>query len=250
MKAPIRRLLIAGLRVIFPPQCLGCDTVVQDDGALCPTCWPDTPFITGMVCDACGVALPGGGADAAICDDCQLTPRPWLRGRAALDYGGKARGLVLALKHADRLDLAGPLAGWMARAGAPILTPGMIAVPVPLSAQRMLARRANQAAVLALALARQPQAQAVGLRVIPDALLRTRHTGSQDGLTRDQRLLNLRGAFAVRPARRAALSGQPVLLIDDVMTSGATLAGCAQACLEAGSGPVSVLVLARVAKGG
>lgn len=248
MKAPFRAATGAVLRLVFPPQCLCCGAGVQAEGALCPDCWPHVSFTTGLVCEACGVPLPGSAAGVVLCDDCQATPRPWLRGRAAISYAGKGRDLVLALKHADRLDLAPALAGWLARAATPLLVPGMIVAPVPLSARRMMKRRANQAAVLALALARRPELRDLKLRVLPDLLIRTRHTGSQDGLSRDQRALNVRAAFAVRPARAAALSGQPVLLVDDVMTSGATLAACAEACLAAGSGPVSTLVLARVAK--
>ncbi len=239
------------MRIVFPPQCLCCGARVETEGALCPACWPRTPFVQGLVCDACGTPLPGSEAEGRVlCDDCLATPRPWVQGRAALMYREAGRDLVLALKHADRLDLAPALAGWMARAAGPILADGMIVAPVPLAWRRMLKRRANQAAVLALALARHPIGRRHGLTAQPDLLIRTRDTGSQDGLTRDQRAVNVRAAFDVRPSRRAALAGRPVLLIDDVMTSGATLAACAEACLATGSGPVSVLVLARVAKDG
>ena len=247
MKAPIHAAGTTALRLVFPPQCLCCGARVEDEGTLCPACWAETPFITGLVCDACGTPLPGEGGHE-LCDECLATPRPWSQGRAALVYGGPARRLVLSLKHADRLDLAPALAGWMMRAAAPLLVEGMIVAPVPLSRRRMLQRRANQAAVLAGSMCRSPAGRALQLNAVPDLLIRSRHTGSQDGLSREGRFANLAGAFALRDRHRAGIAGRPVLLVDDVMTSGATLAACTSVCQAAGSGPVSVIVLARVAK--
>lgn len=234
----------SALRLIFPPACVGCGAQVASDFGLCGDCWRGVAFIGGLVCDGCGTPLPGADEGRAEhCDDCLTIARPWLRGRAAILYKDKGRDLVLALKHADRLDLVRPMAGWLARAAAPLLEPGMVIAPVPLHWTRLIRRRYNQSALLSRALAR-----IAGLDHCPDLLVRRRRTDSQDGRGRDQRFANLAGALAAHPRRRHHLADRHVLLIDDVMTSGATFAAAADACHAAGASRVSVLALARVAK--
>jgi ComF family protein len=234
----------SALHLLFPPQCLGCGAPVASDFGLCPDCWRDTPFIAGLVCDRCGTPLPGtdDGAEAT-CDDCMTIARPWGRGRAALLYRDMGRKLVLALKHGDRQELAAPAATWMVRAARPILVADMIVAPVPLHWRRLLKRRFNQSALLS-----KEVAKLAGFDHCPDLLCRRRMTESQEGRTRDGRFLNVQDAITLHPGRRARLSGRPVLLVDDVMTSGATLAVAAEACLAGGATQVSVLTLARVAK--
>lgn len=233
------------LRIAFPPQCVSCGEMVEDSFGLCGPCWRDTAFITGTVCVKCGCPLPGAAsADADdICDDCMSIARPWDRGRAALIYRDNARRLVLALKHGDRLDLARPASRWMAGVAAPCLAEDSVLVPIPAHYTRLLRRRYNQSAVLAQALAR-----VLHRPCIPDLLRRARRTRMQDGMSREERFRNM--AQAIRPGRRAAqrLAGRAVLLVDDVMTSGATLAAAAEAAHQAGARQVCVLVLARVAK--
>ncbi|MBK5933990.1 ComF family protein [Rhodovulum imhoffii] len=229
------------LHLIYPPRCVACGEGVETDFALCPSCWGQMPFILGAVCDLCGAPLPGLCGEPLICDDCLYKPRPWDRGRSAVLYEGRARDLVLALKHGDRTDLARPMAHWLARVAAPLVQPGMVVVPVPLHRLRLLRRRYNQAALLGEGVAR-----ALGLAYCPDLLVRRRATAVQEGLGVAARAANIAGAIEVHPRR--SVDGRPVLLVDDVMTSGATLAACAVACRGAGSGPVSVLALARVAK--
>lgn len=229
---------------MFPPRCIACGAGVAADFGLCPACWRETPFASGLVCDKCGAPLPGADeGKPEYCDDCLTIARPWQRGRAALVYKDAARRMVLAFKHGDRLDLRRPLAGWMLRAAAPLLEPGMVLAPVPLHRLRLLKRRYNQSALLSGAVAR-----AAGLTHVVDLLQRTRATRSQEGLHRDERFANLSGAVRINPRRAGLLAGRHVLLVDDVMTSGATFAVCADACLAAGAENVSVLALARVAK--
>jgi ComF family protein len=232
------------LQVIFPPACIGCGGPVASDFGLCAACWAETPFISGLVCDKCGTPLPGEDEGRAeFCDDCLTIARPWEHGRAALVYKDKARHMVLSLKHGDRLDLVRPAGEWLARAVAPILEAGMIVAPIPLHWTRLFRRRYNQSALLSRALAR-----ITGLGHCPDLLIRSRKTPSQEGRSRDDRFANLSGAIRVHPQRKKHLIGRHVLLVDDVMTSGATFAGAADACLAAGATKVSVIALARVAK--
>jgi ComF family protein len=232
------------LHLVYPPQCLTCDARVTTDFGLCAQCWRDTPFITGLTCTKCGTPLPGeDDAVDVLCDDCLMIARPWSQGRAALLYRDNARKLVLSLKHGDRIDLARPVAQWMARAAQPLLVPGMVVAPVPLHWMRLLKRRYNQAALLSSGVARM-----AGLDHCPDLLQRRRSTGSQDGLTRDGRFANMADALTVHPKRHHMVEGRHVLLVDDVMTSGATLATAAEACIAAGAIGISVLVMARVVK--
>ena len=235
----------AALHLIYPPQCLACDAPVAHDFGLCGPCWRDTPFISGLICDICGAPLPGEDpGHSVLCDDCLTIARPWIKGRAALLYQDNARRMILALKHGDRTDLALPMAGWMTRIAGPLLRqPGLVVAPVPLHWLRLLTRRYNQAALLSSRIARE-----AGLAHCPDLLARARNTRSQEGRDRDGRFQNVTGAFRVLPRHREKIAGRPVLLVDDVMTSGATLAAGAEACRGAGAASVSVLVLARVAK--
>ncbi|MFY2823258.1 double zinc ribbon domain-containing protein [Ruegeria sp. MALMAid1280] len=232
------------VHLIYPPRCLGCGELTEADFGLCGQCWRDTPFIGGVVCESCGVPLPGEADGHRIeCDDCMKSPRPWQDGRAALLYDGKARSLILALKHGDRPELVKPAARWMAQAGRELLRDDMLIAPVPLHWSRLLKRRYNQSALLAQHLGRQS-----GLDVCPDLLLRRVRTPVLDGKTAVERAETLADAIVTHPKRRHRMQGRDVLLVDDVMTSGATLSACARVCLAAGANHIFVLVLARVAK--
>jgi predicted amidophosphoribosyltransferase len=232
------------LRVMYPPQCVMCDARVEDDFALCSRCWEQTTFIRGLVCDLCGLPLRGEDPGRPVqCDDCMAIARPWRQGRAAILYREGGRRLVLALKHGDRTDLVRPAAAWMRDAGAALLRPGVVLVPVAVHWRRLLSRRYNQAALIAAELARL-----TGLEWQPDSLVRTRPTRTLDGLNRDQRFATLSQAVSPHARRGGRLSGRDVVLVDDVMTSGATLAAAAEACHAAGASSVCTLVLARVAK--
>ena len=229
------------LDAIYPATCLACDARIEGERALCGKCWGETPFVSGLACDKCGVPLPGDSEEGELCDDCLTIARPWNHGRAALLYAGTARKMVLALKHADRTELVPQMARWMARAGQGVIAETDTVIPVPAHWTRAVSRRYDQAVLLAVALA-----QITGQACKSDALIRLRKTGSQDGKTRDERFANTEGAFRAR----YSLEGARVLLVDDVMTSGATFAAAADACFAARAKDVSVLALARVAKDG
>ena len=235
------------IRAIYPPSCVACDAPTMDENGLCLPCWGDTRFISGCACDACGMPLPGedDGLDRILCDDCIAAPRPWHRGRAAILYHGTGRRLVMALKHGDRTDLAVAGARWMAARAAGIADADSVVVPVPLHWMRLAKRRYNQAALLSARVARH-----LGALHLPDALLRARATRPLEHETRADRMAALDGAIRPHPWRGGKLAGRRVLLIDDVMTSGATLGAATAAARQAGAASVDVLTLARVARDG
>ncbi|QFT83021.1 DNA utilization protein GntX [Roseovarius sp. THAF27] len=232
------------LRVVYPPRCTLCGGLVESEFGLCGPCWRDTPVLAGLVCDLCGCPLPGeeAGSDAR-CDDCLRVARPWQKGRAALIYKDNARKLVLALKHGDRHDVVPLAATWMKGAAAPLMVPECLFVPVPLHWTRLLKRRFNQSALLAQAAAKELNAA-----WCPDVLKRVRRTPSLDGKGMEARFATLDAAIRVRKGRRVMIHGRVVILVDDVMTSGATLAACAGALLAGGAAEVRTLTLARVVK--
>lgn len=239
------RSAAAGLvDLIYPPRCLACPASTDSPHGLCPACWRDTHFIAGAACRRCGAPLTGevDGADEALCEGCLRHPPAWDRGAAAVVYGGAARRAVLALKHGDRLDMAAPLARWMAAAGRELLGGADFIAPAPLHRLRLLKRRYNQSAELARRLARIADRP-----VAVDLLTRTRATAPQEAMDRAARAANQAGAFAVTPRWRGRVEGRAILLVDDVLTSGATLSACADCLKAAGAARVDVLALARVA---
>lgn len=231
------------LDLLLPPQCLCCDARVAAQGQLCATCFSRVTFITEPYCACCGVpfaaasqALAGG-----LCPTCAATPPVFQQARAALRYDAGARQLVLPLKHADRPELAAMLAPHLVRAGAALLRDGELLVPVPLHRWRLFHRRYNQAALLACAVGRL-----TGVAVARDLLLRHRATVPLGEKSAAERAQVVRDAFAVRASRAGLLAGRRVVLIDDVLTSGATANACAEVLLAGGARRVDVLVAARV----
>ena len=236
----------AGRRVIdvlLPPRCLACGEIVSADGALCPACWSTLAFIGPPCCRQCGTPFAFDPGDGAVCGECARRPPLFERARAALRYDEASRGLILGFKHADRTHAAPAFAAWMVRAAGSLLAEAEVIVPVPLHWTRLVRRRYNQAALLALAIGR------IGNRaVVPDALIRRRRTPSQGQMRRLGRFRNVAGVFAVHPRRADRIAGRRVLLVDDVLTTGATVEACIRALRAGGAKTVDVLTLARVVR--
>lgn len=232
------------IRAIYPPQCVACDAQTDDDFGLCAECWRETQFIGGLICDTCGAPLLGEDHGETVhCDDCMTIARPWKKGRAVLVYSGVGRRLVLGLKHGDRTDYVLAAARWMAQKIDDWVKLDTIIVPVPLHRSRLMRRRYNQSALLAHEIGK-----ITGLPVCADALLRKKKTKPLEGHSRDARFAELSDAICPNPKKSGAIAGKSVILIDDVMTSGATLAASAEAARAAGATNVSIVTLARVVK--
>jgi ComF family protein len=241
--AAARRWGRATLDALVPPLCLSCGTGIDAPGALCAACWSRVAFMAPPLCACCGFPFETESGPDALCAAC-LAKRPrYRRARAAFRYDDNSRRLVLMFKHADRLDPAPTFARWLAQAGAELLADADVIAPVPLHRWRLLWRRYNQSAELARALGRLS-----GKRVVPDLVQRHRHTPPQADRNARERRLNVAGAFRVHPYRRDHVRDKSILLIDDVLTTGATVEACARVLLRAGAASVDVLTLARVVR--
>ena len=230
----------AALDVLYPPTCLACRAATSAAGGLCPACWRAMRFIERPFCDRLGTPFEHDLGEGLLSPQAVSDPPVFQRARAVARFeDGPARRLVHRLKYSDRGELAGPMGGWMARAGADVLAEADAVTPVPLHARRLWARRFNQAAALAREIARRS-----GKPFEPALLQRVKATRSQVGLSREQRLQNLQGAFRVGAA--APVRGRRIVLIDDVLTSGATANAAARALLKAGATQVDLIVFARV----
>lgn len=232
------------LDALLPPRCLGCGLIVEGRSSLCADCWRGLTFLGSPLCRICGYPLPQTVADMPVCAGCAAAPPAFARARAALRYDDGARGMILRFKHADRTDIGRTFGRMLESAGHELLGECDIIVPVPLHRWRLLQRGYNQAALLAHALA-----AGGSRRVIPDLLQRVQATASQQGLTGDQRLDNIKAsAFRLHPRHGARIAGKRILLIDDVLTTGATITACTNVLLIGGAAAVDVLALARVVR--
>jgi ComF family protein len=228
------------LDLLFPPLCIGCRAPVGEAG-FCADCWSGIAFLDGPGCTCCGLPFPVALEGENFCAACLAKPPAFDTARAIMAYDEKSRGAILALKHADRLDLVPGFARWLGRAGRTTLAQCDLVVPVPLHPWRLWQRRYNQSAEMARRLARDWN------MAFDNALVRSRSTPSQGAMSSAKaRRRNVQRAFQVREPMRVA--GKSVLLLDDVMTTGATVEACARALKRAGAARVHVLALARVVK--
>lgn len=228
--------------ILFPPACPGCRNLVQAPGTLCAGCWPRLRFLERPWCEVLGTPFPYDMGAGAISPEAMASPPPFARARAAVSYSGAARQIVQNLKYRDRTDLAPWMAAWMVRAGAELLKDADMVVPVPLHRRRFFWRRFNQSAELA-----RHVAQRAGLPLAVGAVERSKRTRQQVGLGAKAREDNVRGAFKVTDAE--GLRGRRVLVIDDVITTGATVSALARALKRGGAREVDVLAFARAIPG-
>jgi ComF family protein len=235
-----RSILGLALGVALPQLCAACREPVASEG-LCAACWSKLSFIAPPYCARLGIPFPFDPGPGILSLEAIADPPAYNRARAAVRFDDIARKLVHGLKYADRLDLAPIMGRWMAHAGRELIAEADLLVPVPLHWRRQWARRFNQSALLAEVIGK-----ASGLRVCHGMLKRIKATAHQVGLARSERALNVQGAFGVPADGRSALAGRRIVLVDDVLTSGATIEACTRALLRAGVAGVDVLVFARV----
>lgn len=229
------------LNFIFPPQCSICKTRVQNTDTLCNECFSRIRFISKPYCEKCGRPFEFQIADELFCGACLTKKQVFHKARAAFKYDDFSRQLILPFKHSDHIELTTLLTNLLYQAGGDLFEEADILIPVPLHRFRLMKRKYNQSALLAKALSdriKKPFATGV--------LLRVKHTQSQGHMKKAERKQNVSKAFQVKNALK--IVGKHVLLIDDVMTSGATLNECAKALKKAGANKVSYLTLARVLK--
>lgn len=239
-----RSLLRAALDVALPPLCAACREPVETSG-LCAVCWSKLSFITRPYCERLGIPFQYDPGPGVLSMEAIAAPPAYNRARAAVRFDEISRALVHALKYGDRLDLAPMMGRWISHAGGEVLAEADALVAVPLHWRRQWARRFNQSAMLAASISAQS-----GVPVAAGALKRVKATAQQVGLTRAERASNIQGAFKVPDNGRAEVAGRRLVLVDDVLTSGATVDGCARALNRAGAASVDVLVFARVADPG
>ncbi|OKO80011.1 competence protein ComF [Bradyrhizobium sp. NAS80.1] len=253
--APLRAVWTAGRHVLtraarlaldiaLPTLCVSCREPVDGEG-VCAACWARLSFIERPYCPRLGIPFVYDPGPDMLSMEAIASPPAYQRARAAVRYDDVARTLVHALKYQDRTDLAPAMGRWMARAGGELLTGADMLIPVPLHWRRAWRRRYNQSGALARVIERQS-----GVKVRGEVLRRVRATEQQIGLSRAQRATNVQGAFQVSPDRQTEVQGCRIVLIDDVLTSGATLDACARALLRARAAQVDVLVFARVVENG
>lgn len=243
--AALAGLAARGADLLMPPACLACTTPIDRHHALCARCWASTTFIRAPLCDVTGIPLPFGGEGRMVSARALAGPPDYDRARAVAHHAGAMRRLVHRFKYADSHEARPLFARWLAEAGRDLLAEADVIVPVPMGRWRLILRRYNQAAILAGEVARLSD-----VPMAPLVLVRARKASRQVGLTRAQRRDNVAGAFRVAAHRRREVEGRRVLLIDDVVTTGATVEACARVLKKAGATHVDVLALALVCEPG
>ncbi len=234
------------LDLFYPPSCMSCRAAVSAPHTLCAECWTQVRFIERPYCERLGTPFAQDLGPGLLSPECMADPPVWQRARAVCAFDeGPARRIIYRFKYWDRMEVAGPAGLWMARAGPDVLDGADRLIPIPLHRIRLISRRFNQAAALAHSVS-----DACGVPVDLHALERVKPTPPQVGLSKLQRSVNLQGAFFVGDEAKMRIAGARLVLIDDVLTTGATANAAARALLRAGAANVDVLTFARVVLSG
>jgi ComF family protein len=226
--------------LLLPPVCIACRAPIASHGLLCGACFASIDFIAPPICARLGVPLPYDAGEGSLSAAAIAFPPVYDRARAAARYSDTMRELIQSFKYRDRQEGLPLFARWLKKAGTEVIAGADLVVPVPLYPSRLWWRRFNQSAMLASALGR-----ITGIPVDCFTLKRVRRTASQVGLSADQRRRNVAGAFKVDKARSSHVRKKNVIVVDDVVTTGATVEACARALKRAGAARVDVLALAR-----
>ncbi|MEX2248671.1 MAG: ComF family protein [Parvibaculum sp.] len=231
--------------IALPPLCLGCGRGVDAHGALCARCWSEADFIERPFCAVMGLPFSFDTGPETVSAVALAQPPAYARARAVMRYNDRSAALLHRFKYGDRMEVGPAFARWLARSGAELLADADLLAPVPLHKRRLFSRRFNQSAELS-----RRVAALAGLPHMPELLQRVRATRPQVGLTADARRRNVAGAFQLADGAAALVRDRKVVLVDDVMTTGATAEACARALVRGGAAEVSVLCVARVVPGG
>ncbi len=227
------------LNYLLPPHCPICEKQILDSGAVCGECFGKLDFIPNSVCQFCGKPLPY--KEAKVCASCLKKPPLYTCARSVLKYNEISKAIILPFKHADAVELAPLLSQWMNSRYSDLIITSDCLIPVPLHTKRLFKRKYNQSALLAKNLAKIHHKS-----YLPRVLRRTKNTQSQGHMNANKRQENIKNAFQVSNSQQ--IKNKNVLIIDDVLTTGATVNECTKVLLKAGAKQVNVLTLARVIK--
>ncbi len=227
--------------LVIPPACLACYEPLGQHDTVCAACWAEISFIRAPLCDRLGLPMPFDTGGTIVSAAAAAHPPNYDHARAVAHYSGVMRDMILAFKYGDIHHARKLFGRWLTSSGAELIEDCEIITPVPMHRGRLLARRFNQAAILARELARTS-----GHSYRPELIRRIRPTPAQVGLSSDQRRRNLVGAFSVPASQRKHIAGRNILIVDDVITTGSTLNACARALRRAGAARIDALALAIV----
>ena len=239
-----RRIGRTLLDTLYPPLCLNCEAPVADADALCASCFKQLRVITAPLCPRLGIPFQISLGPDALSAEAISDPPPFDRSRSAVIYNDVARAVVGRMKYGDRPELARFCGRLMAGAGTELWADNPVLVPVPLHPLRQIGRRYNQSLELARVIAHQ-----TGLAVDPSLVRRVKRTRQQVGLSAEARARNVAGAFAAHPEILARTRGRPVVIVDDVITTGSTIKAVTRVLQRTGVAQVDVISFARVVPG-
>lgn len=233
------------LNVILPPRCISCGSFIEDAGSLCTDCWSGIDFISRPFCSVCSFPFEYDMGDDAMCGQCMVSHPKYDKAKCVFVYNYKSSRLITGFKYGDKIHSTRSFARWMASAGQDFFPQTDVISPVPLHRVKLFTRRYNQSALLANKIG-----EIGNIMFLPDILLRTKLKPPQASLSRRRRLWNVKGVFALNKKYHEFIKGKNILLIDDVITTGATISECAGILKKAGAEKVFVIALARTIDNG